>query len=61
MENDAGQQHWLQSVATQQMLCQLSDSPGQLRDPLAPLRDLMQAQREAMTGDDVYAPEYGPF
>jgi hypothetical protein len=42
----------LAGIAQQQLLCGLSDSPEQWRDPMAPFRDLMAAQRRALDGDD---------
>jgi hypothetical protein len=52
MENEAAEQRWLESMAAQQTLTRMSDKPGQWRDPMAPFRDLIKAQRDALAGDD---------
>jgi hypothetical protein len=41
----------LAGIASQQMMMRLSDEPGQFRDPMAPFRDLLKAQRDALAGD----------
>jgi hypothetical protein len=51
MENEAAEQHWLESMAAQQTLMRMSDKPGQWRDPMAPFKALMKAQRDALSGN----------
>jgi hypothetical protein len=33
MNNEAGQEHWLETMATQQMLSGMSDNPRQFHEP----------------------------
>lgn len=44
---------------SQETMMRLSD----VGDPMKPLRDLVAAQRNALSGDPdgIYAPEFGPF
>jgi hypothetical protein len=42
----------LAGIARQQLLMRMSDKPGQWNDPMAPLKALMKAQRDALAGDD---------
>ena len=51
MENEAAEQYWLESMAAQQTLMRMSDKPGQWRDPMAPFKALMKAQRDALSGN----------
>lgn|GEM_PF-3092279 len=53
MDYAAAQQHWLDTMATQQALAALSDDPGQFRrDPMSAL--LRQAWNERFGRSDDY-------
>jgi hypothetical protein len=41
----------LAAIASQQTLCGMSDNPGQWRDAMQPFRDLVKAQRDALSGE----------
>jgi hypothetical protein len=51
MDDEAEQQHWAESMAAQQALMRMSDRPWEWRDPMGPFKDLLKAQRQAISGE----------
>jgi hypothetical protein len=53
----------LAAIDRQQLMMGLSDRPGQWNDAMAPFRDLLQAQLDALSGesDDGFSAMTAPF